>query len=112
MFITIDANEITDWPSFHQVFTKALGFPEYYGRNLDAWIDCLSDIHDGEGMCQVSLGPGEMLHLHLTGTSDLNARQPVIVQALIDCTALVNDRFIQSAGMPRLSLVLSDSKVA
>ncbi len=34
--LRIDANEITDKNSFHAVFASAFGFPEFYGRNMDA----------------------------------------------------------------------------
>jgi len=33
---------ITDWASFHDVFMHTLGFPDFYGRNMDAWIDCMT----------------------------------------------------------------------
>jgi RNAse (barnase) inhibitor barstar len=39
--VFIDTTEITDWPSFHQVFSQKLGFPAFYGNNMDAFIDCL-----------------------------------------------------------------------
>ena len=32
----------TDWESFHTVSAEVFGFPEFYGRNMNAWIDCLS----------------------------------------------------------------------
>lgn len=32
-----------DEASFHDAIAAALGFPGYYGRNLDALYDCLTD---------------------------------------------------------------------
>lgn len=37
--IPIPTNRITDWHTFHEVFAATLGFPDYYGRNMNAWID-------------------------------------------------------------------------
>ena len=30
----------------HRVLAKKLGFPAWYGRNLDALYDCLTDLHE------------------------------------------------------------------
>ena len=30
----------------HDALAQAFGFPEYYGRNLDALHDCLTDLHE------------------------------------------------------------------
>ncbi len=30
----------------HRYMAKALGFPEYYGKNLDALYDCLGEMSD------------------------------------------------------------------
>lgn len=35
--VPIPTNQITDWPSFHEVFAEALGFPSFYGKNMNAW---------------------------------------------------------------------------
>lgn len=40
--VSIPADRILDWQSFHDVFAEAMGFPSYYGRNMDAWIDCMT----------------------------------------------------------------------
>src|SRR5688572_7987636 len=40
--IKIDTQRITDWKSFHNLFAEVFGFPGFYGRNMDAWIDCMS----------------------------------------------------------------------
>lgn len=42
--ITIDCNGIADKTGFHTAVAKALDFPEYYGKNLDALHDCLTEI--------------------------------------------------------------------
>ncbi len=35
--VRIDTNRIVDWNSFHDVFAEAFGFPDFYGRNMNAW---------------------------------------------------------------------------
>lgn len=34
--VKVDAAAIVDCPSFHSVFSEAFGFPDIYGRNMDA----------------------------------------------------------------------------
>ena len=46
--ITIDCAGIATSPEFHQVIAAAMDFPDYYGKNLDALMDCLTEI--GEDM--------------------------------------------------------------
>ena len=41
--VRIDGDRIVDWDTFHNVFTEAFGFPGFYGRNMNAWIDCLTN---------------------------------------------------------------------
>ena len=43
-YITIDCTKIQDQEHLHQVFSEALHFPGWYGRNLDALYDCLTDL--------------------------------------------------------------------
>lgn len=46
MTYTIDAEKIMDEEMFHDVISETLGFPEWYGKNLDALYDCLTDISE------------------------------------------------------------------
>jgi len=103
--IKIDTTKITDWNSFHQVFKDALGFPDFYGRNMDAWVDCLSSLGE-EGLCDIKLSGNEMLHLHITNTSDFKRRQPDLLDALIECTAF---RYLETNDLPRIALVFLDA---
>ena len=34
---------LKDWERFHDFFANTFEFPGYYGRNMDAWNDCMSD---------------------------------------------------------------------
>ena len=40
--VQIDGDKINSENDFHDVISKELDFPDYYGRNWDALWDCLS----------------------------------------------------------------------
>ncbi len=42
--ITIDCTAITSMAEIHDVLSRELSFPEWYGRNLDALHDCLTAV--------------------------------------------------------------------
>jgi RNAse (barnase) inhibitor barstar len=105
--VRIDAAKITDEASFHTVFALAFGFPEFYGRNMDAWIDCLSYLDDPEaGMTTVHVQPGQCLSLVIDHAAELKTRCPELFSALVECTAFVNWRRIEIGGAPVLALAL------
>jgi hypothetical protein len=103
--LTIDVARIADWDSFHDVFADALGFPGFYGRNMDAWIDCLSSLDDPDaGMTTIHVPSGGVLTLVLEGASELAARCPAQYRALVDCAAFVNWRRIERGEASVLAL--------
>ncbi len=54
--VRINTELISNWDSFHQIFKMTFGFPEFYGNNMNAWIDCMSYIDDKEtGMTKIFL---------------------------------------------------------
>ncbi|MDQ1343895.1 MAG: Barstar protein [Patescibacteria group bacterium] len=40
----LDAARFSDADAFYDEASSAFGFPDYFGRNLDALADCLSDV--------------------------------------------------------------------
>ena len=42
--ITIDCRLFSCRQDVHQAFAEALSFPDYYGNNLDALHDCLTEM--------------------------------------------------------------------
>src|SRR5262245_17924374 len=66
--VRIDTTKICDWASFHDVFSETFGFPDFYGRNMDAWIDCMTSLDDpGAGMSKIHAPEGSMVTLQLDG---------------------------------------------
>jgi RNAse (barnase) inhibitor barstar len=91
--VRLESKRITDWDSFNSVFAETLGFPDFYGRNMDAWIDRMSSLDDaGAGMSRLTVLPGELFHLEVADAKDFQQRLPEIFEAFIDCTAFVNRR--------------------
>jgi|GEM_PF-265186 len=103
--ISIDLREIQDWPSFHAVFKKKMGYPDFYGANLDAWIDCMTSVDALEdGMSSVHAPPEGVLVIVLQSVTEFKKRCPEIFEALVDCIAFVNYRRMEQGENPVLSL--------
>jgi catechol 2,3-dioxygenase-like lactoylglutathione lyase family enzyme len=102
---SVDTSRIVDWESFHSVFAATLGFPSFYGRNMDAWIDCMTSLDAPEhGLTTLHVERGQVLTLALEGTNEFSERCPEIYQALIDCAAFVNWRRFETGDPPVLTL--------
>jgi RNAse (barnase) inhibitor barstar len=103
--VQIDASRITDWPSFHSVFAEACGFPSFYGRNMNAWIDCMTSLDDPDAaMSEVHSPPGGIVVLTLLDAKAFAARCPDQYNALNECSAFVNARRLETGDGPVLAL--------
>lgn len=106
--IDVPVKRIVDWTTFHEVFAEVLGFPAFYGSNMNAWIDCMTDADDPDtGMVRAAVPPGELMTLKIDDAADFARRCPEQFDALIECTAFVNYRRVETGGTPVLSLLLS-----
>jgi len=107
--IAIDAAEIRDWSSFHATFARVFGFPELYGHNMNAWIDCMTDLDDPDsGMTKIHAPPNGILVLKVLNAKDLAKRCPELFGALNDCAAFVNWRRREMGSAPVLALSYHD----
>ena len=103
---SLDAARITDWDSFHAESRREFGFPDYYGNTLDAWVDCLSYLRDGEGMTRFALGDDEVLTVEIRNSASLRERQPDMLEELAFCIGGINERYEDYGEKPALKLVL------
>ena len=52
--VTLDCAAITSRKEFHRVLAEALTFPDWYGNNLDALFDCLTDLEAATALTLVN----------------------------------------------------------
>jgi hypothetical protein len=101
----IEGRNIKDWNTFHDEFQRAFGFPEFYGRNMNAWIDCMTSLDSEEdGLSAIHVKPGTVLGLEVIDAATLRDEHPTQYQALIECAAFVNWRRIERGESPVLAL--------
>lgn len=108
--VEIPVERILDWESFHEVFRQTLGFPKFYGNNMDAWIDCMTAVDSiDDGLSTVTVQRGEMLVLKIDDAIDFRRRCPEQFDALVECCAFVNFRREEVGERPVLGILLSGS---
>ncbi|MBB5353909.1 RNAse (barnase) inhibitor barstar [Haloferula luteola] len=88
---------MSTWEDFHECFAQRFGFPDYYGRNMDAWIDCMEDYALGE----------DSLVLQIDGMQKLKDACPDVYEAICECSAFINYRSSESGGDRFLALSFS-----
>ena len=105
VIVKIPVEAIHDWDSFHSVFAEVMGFPDFYGRNMDAWIDCMTSIDDPEdGLSRIHGSKEAGLLLDMGDCTEFAHRCPEQYAAILECTGFVNYRRLKSGEEPVLSL--------
>lgn len=106
MEIKVDFSKIKNWETFHEVFSEIMGFPDFYGKNNNAWIDCMSYIDDKEaGMSKIIVEPGESLDIVVLGTEKAIEMASEVFLGFMEIVSDVNQRFIESGTQTRLNIV-------
>jgi hypothetical protein len=103
--VKLNTRRIRDWTTFHDVFAEVFGFPDFYGRNMNAWIDCMTSLDEpAAGMTSVHALPGGVLVLQLDFVDDFSARCPEIFDAIVEGAAFVNWRRTETSQEPVLAI--------
>lgn len=89
--VIVPLGQVTDRESFHDVFARILGFPSYYGRNMDAWIDLVCEL-DTERACALHVGKKGTLTLALQDVAIFRSSHPDLWDDLVDSASDVNFR--------------------
>lgn len=103
--VTLKSSVFDSWKQFHNQFSEVMGFPDFYGQNMNAWIDCMKYIDDPEaGMSKITIKSSESLIVEISIKEPLSEESQEILQALIECTAFVNRSFIEEGSDTRILL--------
>ncbi len=104
----VPTSGIADWDSFHDVFATALRFADYYGRNMDAFIDLLRYPDTEDVGVDVKNGDVLILYLDEPGTK-FAARCPEQHAFLVDAMGTINAEGVESGEWVTLALAFPAS---
>jgi hypothetical protein len=93
--VEIDGAMLSDWDRFHQTFAEVFGFFDGYGRNMNAWIDCMGYMRMADRDQRLSdyhVPPGKTLTIKLNNCDRFRSEAPQLLHELLDCSAFVNGR--------------------
>ena len=103
--VEIDTRKISDWDSFHDVFKESMGFPDFYGRNMSAWIDCMTSLDEpDDALTSMHVPRGSIFVLKLMDAKEMSLRCPDIYDAFVESSAFVNYRRMEVGEDPILAL--------
>lgn len=104
--LRINASKILTWNAFHSYFHRTFGFPDFYGRNMNAWIDCMDDLDKPEnGMTRgLSIRKGEYLVIRITNVHELREKANDIYLSLIESCAHINNGRVSTGESPLIFL--------
>lgn len=105
--VHLNGEIIDDWHAFHAVSQTEFGFPDIYGCNMDAWVDCLSYLRDEDGMTKFRLKPDEKLQIVVDHAEILRKNAPHILEDIAFCVEALNERYEDYGENPALELRLA-----
>lgn len=107
--VRISGRQLADGRNFHEVFAEAFGFPDFYGKNMNAWIDCLSSLDRPEhGMTSIHAAKGGVVVLQIDDYRRLKNRRPDLLSAIVEGVAFVNWRRLEIGEPAVLALSYTD----
>lgn len=107
--ISVDLSRTRTTEQLHAVLKNVFGFPDFYGSNYPALVDCWSSLrYPDDGMSAVVLDAlDDRLELHV---SDLASCSEDVIRTLISAVEAVNNRARLNGLEEVILLVLNESR--
>ena len=95
--VIIEGPALVSFDGFHDAFADAFGFGDRYGRDLDAWIECMSDL----ALRELRETQDDPLSVVVVAA---HASAQDVLDALVDCTAAANRRRAEAGDLAPIHL--------
>lgn len=101
--VFLDGAAFSSDEQLHRELAFKLGLPQWYGRNFDALLDCLSSIDDPhENLCaHWEFHPGKRMVLQIGGFSEPSANE-ALLKKFAQTISAANERLSQGEGDIRI----------
>ena len=99
---SINAQDISDWNSFHDVFSKEFNFPNSYSRNMGAWVRCMCDLDT----------QGDVICINFENIGVLKTKNREIFDAILNYASLVNTNQVSAGKGKKLALSFFENQLA
>ena len=103
--IYVNGATIVGWPSFHDEFSRAFRFFAGYGRNRDAWIDFMTDLHGPKALNGLRLPAGESIEIVLNDSAILAKSHPEIFAELLRLVRYANNLYAEAQKDIRITVI-------
>lgn len=105
--LTIDFSKLETMEDFHNEMKVLFGFPDFYGKNINAFIDCLTSLrYPEDGMTSLTLEKDEVLLLEV---NNLNYENYEMVVTFFSSIQFVNYRCSYSKEKESIIILLNQS---
>lgn len=104
---TMMMKNISSWSDFHKKSREVFGFPEFYGGNNNAWIDCMSYLHEDNGMSSFVLAENETMDVLLADFGAFSEEHPEMALGIVQLFSHVNARYAEREDRLMLRLLVT-----
>ncbi|MFV0292131.1 MAG: barstar family protein [Paracoccus sp. (in: a-proteobacteria)] len=89
--LVLDLHAVNSLEDFQKLSSALFGFPDFYGNNMRAWVDCVRSIRDpDEGLTKFFVKKNEILVLKIVGFNHIEKNVPELVNLLFWAIAACN----------------------
>jgi hypothetical protein len=99
--VTIDADGVRTWQELDRRWASAFGFPEWYGYNRDAWIDCMRSLDVPGTASRLTLPLQQPVSVTVRGSSGLES---AVIRELVALLADVNAAYREDQSAIRIDV--------
>lgn len=102
--LSVDFSQVKNLGEMHEALAKVFDFPDFYGKNVNALIDCWSSLrYPEDGMTGITIAHDEAVLLEVKGMSHLDQ---LMMNHFTVAVEAVNERAVEEMAEQPLIFLL------